>query len=190
MTCCIGYKTNKNIYFIGDTQGSYDENKEIRLDPKIFKMNNMLFAVCGSFRMRDVLMYELNIPKLGLNEDIDRYVRTTVINGIRNLFIEKGICIKTEESDLVSPGDILIAIRNKIYKIESDFQVGEINKPYVAIGCGSREAMAAMSMYERFFNLPKTKKEVNIFLVNTLETVAELNLNVNNQYNILSKAIL
>ena len=103
---------------------------------------------------------------------------------------EKGICIKTEESDLVSPGEILIAIRNKIYKIESDFQVGEINKPYVAIGCGSREAMAAMSMYERFFNLPKTKKEVNIFLINTLETVAELNINVNNEYNILSKVIL
>ena len=47
-----------------------------------------------------------------------------------------------------------------------------------------------MSMYERFFNLPKTKKEVNIFLINTLETVAELNINVNNEYNILSKVIL
>ena len=189
MTCCIGYKTNKKIYFISDTQGSNDDNKEIRLDPKIFKMNNMLFATCGSFRMRDVLRYELDIPKLKIGEDIDRYIRTTVINAIRDLFVDKGICIKTDETDLASPGDILINIKDKIYKIESDFQVGEINKPYVAIGCGAREAMAAMSMYERFFNLPETKKEVNTFLINTLATVAELNINVNDEYNMLSKVI-
>lgn len=189
MTCCIGYKTEKALYFISDTQGSTDDVKETRLDPKVFKVNNMLFATCGSFRMRDVLMYELDIPRLKANEDLDKYMRTTVINAIRDLFVEKGICIKTEESDLTSPGDILIGIKDKIYKIESDFQVGEINKAYVAIGCGSREAMAAMSMYEEYFDLPKTKKDINQFLIKTIKVVSNLNLNVNDIYELITQRI-
>lgn len=189
MTCCIGYKTDKMIYFAGDTQGSNTETKETRLDPKVFKNKNILIATCGSFRMRDVLMYELDLPKLNMDEDIDKYIRTTVINAIRNLFIEKGICIKNEESDLASPGDILLGIKDKIYKIESDFQVGEVDKPYVAIGCGSREAMGAMTMYEKYLDLPQTKKDTENFLINALETTAELNINVNNICNIISKRI-
>lgn len=189
MTCCIGYKTDKMLYFAGDTQGSNEDTKETRLDPKIFKLKNILVATCGSFRMRDVLMYELDIPKLKIGEDIDKYVRTTVINAIRSLFIEKNICVKNDETDLACPGDILLGIRDKIYKIESDFQVGEINKPYVAIGCGAREAMGAMTMYEKYLDLPKTKVEIENFLMNTLDVTADLNINVNNICNIISKRI-
>lgn len=189
MTCCIGYKTNKMLCFASDTQGSNEDTKETRLDPKIFKLNDMLIATCGSFRMRDVLMYELDIPKLKINEDIDKYVRTTVINGIRNLFIEKNICVKNDETDFASPGDILLGIQNKIYKIESDFQVGETDKAYVAIGCGAREAMGAMTMYEKYLSLPKTKNEIEKFLLNTLETTADLNISVNNICNTIFKRI-
>ena len=189
MTCCIGYKTVKGLYFASDTQGSNDDTKETRLDPKVFKVKNMLFATCGSFRMRDVLMYELDLPKCKIDEDIDRYMRTTVINAIRMLFIDRGICIKTDETDIASPGDILIGIHDKIYKIESDFQVGEISKPYVAIGCGAREAMGAMTMFEKYLDLPETNKDIRLFLENTLKTVAELNINVNDTINIISKRI-
>ena len=62
MTCCIGYKANNMLYFVGDTQGSIEDVKETRLDPKVFECNHMLFATSGSFRMRDVLMYELKVP--------------------------------------------------------------------------------------------------------------------------------
>lgn len=189
MTCCIGYRADNMLYFISDTQGSADSIKETRLDPKVFTYNHMLFATSGSFRMRDVLMYELDVPKLKPGEDIDRYIRTTVINAIRDLFIEKGICTKTDESDLNCPGDILIGIKNRIYKIESDFQVGEINKSYIAIGCGSREAMGAIGMYEKFMCLPSSKKQVTEFLVKTIETVSEINTTVNNIYEIITQRI-
>ena len=189
MTCCIGYKADNMLYFVGDTQGSIEDVKEIRLDPKVFKCNHMLFATSGSFRMRDVLMYELKVPKLKPNENVDKYVRTTVINAIHDLFIDKEICIKTDESDLNSPGDILIGIKDRIYKIEADFQVGEVNTPYIAIGCGSREAMGAIGMYKKFMPLPSSDKQIVQFLAKTLETVSEINTSVNNIYQIVTQRI-
>ncbi|MBR2240132.1 MAG: hypothetical protein IKO49_01090 [Bacilli bacterium] len=190
MTCCIGYIAKNKMYFVGDTAGTDDDNvQETRRDSKVFKLNNILFATAGSFRMRDLLMYNLVIPRLGKDEDIDKYVRTKLINNIRKLFIDNGVCIKTDESDQVSPGEILIGIKNRLYKIESDFQVGEAIKHYNAIGAGSREALGALDMYGKYNNYPDDDIDIKLLIDNAIEVAAGRNATVNMITKYITKSI-
>ena len=184
MTCCIGYKTEKFLYFIADTAGTDEDHvQEIRKDPKVFTRDNILFGTAGSFRMRDVLMYNLKIPTLTKSDksNIDFYVKKKLISAIRNTFIEEGVCIKTDESDQTCPGDILIGIQNKIYKIESDFQVGETAFSYNAIGSGSREALGALDMYSLIMDgkLPSKSIDVEKLLKQAMLIAANRNATVN-----------
>lgn len=184
MTCCIGYKTEKFLYFIADTAGTDEDHvQEIRKDPKVFTRDNILFGTAGSFRMRDVLMYNLKIPTLTKSDksNIDFYVKKKLISAIRNIFIEEGVCIKTDESDQTCPGDILIGIQNKIYKIESDFQVGETAFSYNAIGSGSREALGALDMYSLIVDgkLPSKSIDVEKLLKQAMLIAANRNATVN-----------
>lgn len=184
MTCCIAYKTDKTLYFIADTAGTDEDHvQEIRKDPKVFIRDNILFGTAGSFRMRDVLMYNLKIPSLTKSDksNIDLYVKKKLISAIRKVFIDEGVCIKTDESDQTCPGDILIGIKNKIYKVESDFQVGETAFSYNAIGSGSREALGALDMYSLLNNgkLPSRSMDVEKLLNQTMLIVAGRNATVN-----------
>ena len=183
MTCCIAYKTNEKIYFAADSAGTDEDGvQETRSDPKIFKIDNVLFATDSSFRMRDVLMYNLILPRKSRNETIDKYVRSKLISVIRNLLIDNGVCTKTDDCDQNCPGNILIGIKDKIYKIESDFQVGEVIRPYNAIGSGSREALAALDMY-MLCKKPScilNEFEIKDMFEKTFAIVANRNSDVNN----------
>lgn len=188
MTCCIGYKTDKALYFIADTAGTDEDHvQEIRKDPKVFIRDNILFGTAGSFRMRDVLMYNLKIPSLTKSDksNVDLYVKKKLISAIRNIFIDEGVCIKTDESDQTCPGEILIGVQNKIYKVESDFQVGETAFSYNAIGSGSREALGALDMYSLLNDgkLPSKTVEVERLLNQAMLIASGRNATVNQWFN-------
>ena len=182
MTCCIGYKTDKMIYFVADTAGTDDGGaQETRSDLKVFKIKNILFAVSGSFRMRDILMYNLELPKRNRRESTDKYIHCKLINSIREILIDNGACIKTDESENTCPGEILIGIDNRIYKIESDFQIGETNRPYNVIGSGFREASAALDMYHLCKNTKTiTDEEIKDMFSKVFDITANRNTSVNN----------
>ena len=192
MTCCIAYKSNDSLYFISDTAGTDEDGvQECRMDPKIFLKKRILFATDGSFRMRDVLMYNLDIPPLTKQDKLSprTYVISKLIPAIRQAFDEHEVYVKNEESDKVNPGNILIGIEDRIFKIECDFQVGEVSNCYNAIGDGSREALGALDMYGRLnnFNYPSKEKDIKELLNKAIGVSAFRNANVNCQCITLSQ---
>ena len=152
MTCCIAYKIkNKGIILVADTAGTDNcDNQLTRVDPKLFSRDDFMFAVAGSFRLRDVLMYDFDIPKKSKNVSIDKYMRTKFINALRNTCIDKGLIKKnddTNEEELV--GEFLVCYKDKIYKIESDLQVGESVDNFYIIGSGEQLAIGALAILEK-----------------------------------------
>lgn len=152
MTCCIAYKLkNKGVVLVADTAGTDgDDNQVTRADLKLCKIGDFMLAIAGSFRLRDVLMYDFSIPKKANNISIDKYMRTKFINAFRDTCVEKGLVKKnddTNEEELL--GEVLVCYKDKVYKIEVDFQVGESIDNFTVIGSGEQIALGALSILEK-----------------------------------------
>lgn len=149
MTCIVGLVHEGITYIGGDSLGSNGFSKTVRNDKKIFKLkdtNNSLIGYTSSFRMGQLLMY-----KSGLIDSRDEkdnlinheYLVTKFIPNVITLFEGGGYStIKNGEKE---GGEFLLGCKDKLYKIECDYQVGEPVSKYDA--CGSGEYFALGSLY-------------------------------------------
>lgn len=185
MTCVVAYRMKgRGVIIVGDSQAT-DESfyYEVRKDPKVFKLGNIVFGISGSYRLRDLLMYELKLPKRLHNESIDKYMRVKLTEEIRKLFIEKG-CIRIKDGEQESIGNILVGIKDRLFRIDGDFQVAEVVSDYDAIGCGDKLAYGALDMTRVTGYLDKMKRtpESITSLLNTVITlVANRSCGVNSK---------
>jgi len=165
MTCIIGYldKEQNKVYIAGDSAASNGEAHEIRRDTKVFKNGDFIFGCTSSYRMIQLLMYSF-IPPIIIGGDIHKYMCTDFINSIRKCFIEGGYLQKNIEGD-EKGGTFLVGYENRLFKIEEDFQVGEIASEFTAVGCGYAIALGALQI-SKDSNLNTNEK-----LIKALEAV-------------------
>lgn len=146
MTCIVGIvdKTLKTTYIGGDSLGSTNSFKVVRKDRKVFKpkkLNNVCVGFTSSFRMGNILSY---------NDDL--FVKDEILtheNMVKNFiprlskaFSEGGY--QTKDSDQISGGTFLVAQDDKLYKVDSDYQVAESDDLYDACGCGYIAALSSL----------------------------------------------
>lgn len=147
MTCIIGLKHNGITYIGGDSLGSNDYNKTLRNDKKVFKLQDTDNAVLGytsSFRMGQLLMYATDLIDKRDEPNIDhKYLVTKFIPNIIKLFEDGGYA--RNRSGEKYGGTFLLGYKDKLYSIQSDFQVGESLNNYDA--CGSGEDFALGSLF-------------------------------------------
>lgn len=117
-----------------------------RADRKLFCRTNskgeyLIFGCTSSFRMIQLLRYNLSIPDQ--KSDSDLYYMTTVfIDEVRKC-LKQGGYMKVENNEETG-GTFIVAYKREIYIIDNDFQVGICYDPYMAIGCGRNYAIAAI----------------------------------------------
>ena len=160
MTCIIGYidKKNNKTYMGCDSCASTGNDKIIRKDKKVFKSDynpNFLIGFTSSYRMGQLLMYadvkvfpsesDLNKNNLEVNH---KFMVTQIIPKIQQLFEEGGF------GDRDEGGEFLIAYKNQLYKIYSDFQVEENTLDYNSCGCGEYYAEGSL------FSLQDSNKNI------------------------------
>lgn len=160
MTCIIGIidKKNSKVYMGCDSCASAGSDKIIRKDKKVFKSEynpNFLIGFTSSYRMGQLLMYaedkvfpsESDLKKNNIEVN-HKFMVTQIIPKIQELFEEGGFGEKDEG------GEFLIAYKNQLYKIYSDFQVEESSIDYNACGCGEKYAVGSL------FSLSNSKKDL------------------------------
>jgi ATP-dependent protease HslVU (ClpYQ) peptidase subunit len=157
MTCIVGYKSDDgSITIAGDSFAGSLYTKSIRADKKVFKIWNSQdeFVIGGtySFRMLQILNYRFNppiIPSSSKNSDlIMQYMVTDFVDGVRSTFKDAGFGATETNNDNHSGdqgGEFLIAVRGRLFRIYSDYQVEEDILPYNACGSGGELAKAAIS---------------------------------------------
>lgn len=149
MTCIVGYidKANKTVYMGGDTVSVCGTKVLTRKDVKVFARTNpsnntMLIGFTGSFRMGQLLRYKLIIPKHLEGLSTFEYMCTYFIDAVRQVLKENGLTkVNNNEEEI---GTFLIAYNQRLFKVECDLQVGEIDLPYNSCGNGEDYAMATM----------------------------------------------
>lgn len=153
-TCITALKTaDGSVLMAGDSAGVSVQSLAIvtRSDRKVFLKHDTMgneFGVgfCGSYRMGQLIQYNLTIPPIPIDTDLHEYMVLTFIPALRTCLKEGGFTTienNTETSDV-----FLISVKGRIFYIDSDFQVGENADPYSACGCGEDLALGAFSATE------------------------------------------
>ncbi|CAB4196908.1 Ntn_hydrolase domain containing protein [uncultured Caudovirales phage] len=138
MTCVVGFEDKGNIYIGADSAGVAGLELSIRADEKVFINGPFIVGFAGSFRMGQLLRYKFDPPKQSVKTDDMKYMVTDFIDAVRKCFTDNGF------GSASTGGLFLVGYNKKLYRVDSDFQVGKLVLPYAAIGCGDHYALGSM----------------------------------------------
>lgn len=147
MTVIVGLEANGKVVMGADSIGVNNYLAEIRLDPKIFFVDEMMIGFCGSFRMGQLLQYRLEIPKHPDGIPDHEYLCTAFVDAVKKLFNDHEV--EKERSGVKEAiGAFLVGYRGHVYAIFEDYQVGRSHAGYASVGAGDQYALGAMSATE------------------------------------------
>lgn len=143
MTCIVGYLKDDTVYMGSDSAAVSDIDITVRQDEKMFVNGEFVIGCTTSFRMIQILRYSFVPPKI-TGTDLHKYMCTAFIDKVRDAFLAGGF----EPSSFEDEGPMfLVGVRNRIFIVETDYQVGEHVDGIYGIGCGGDYAMSALKAY-------------------------------------------
>lgn len=145
MTCVIGHKTRDGIWIGADSAGTDPwGGQTIRADTKVFRIGRMTMGFCGSFRMGQLLRFDLKPTPHPDGMPPYEYMVRVFISDVRKVLKEGGFA--HVKHGVEEGGEFLVAYRDSLYHVESDFQVGIGADSYACIGSGGMVASGAMAI--------------------------------------------
>lgn len=142
MTCVVGIVHEGAIYMGADSAGSDGWGLQIRADTKVFVKDRFAFGFTSSFRMGQLLRYSLMIPRRHPDTDLAEFMSTAFIDACRSTLKAGGWAKKDGERE--EAGVFLVGCYGRLFRIDTDYQVGELVQPFHACGCGEQYAMGAL----------------------------------------------
>lgn len=144
MTCIVGIETETCVYVAGDFQGSSEIQKSDYHNSKVFKIGDVVIGYTTSYRFGQLLEVHLTTPITpARTEDIYKWLIKTLVPEIRNILLEA-----KEEC-----GDALIAVRNQLYQLSSDYSVLRSVNGFDAVGSGAHYALGCLHAQSRLDDL-------------------------------------
>jgi len=142
MTCIIGLVDSEKIYMGCDSAGVAGLDICGRADQKIFKVDNFIMGFTSSFRMGQLLRYDFNPSKRHPDIDVYKYMVTEFINEVRSCLKRGGYASKENETE--KGGTFLVGYAGNLFRIGSDYQVGQNILPFDSCGCGQNYALGSL----------------------------------------------
>ena len=173
MTCIVGVKTDTGVLLAGDSLGSAGYHGRVRADIKVFRLTPEI--ACGftsSYRMGQILRFHVEPPCI--HGDLYEWAVREFIPVVRAAFKEHGY--STIQNNEESGGTFLVAVRDRLFQVEDDFQVAESVWDFDACGCGDAYAMGAM------WSLRAAKLKPRQFLTKALDAAVEFSGGVRGPY--------
>ena len=127
----------------GDSAAVSDWDIQVSANPKVFQIGDFLIGYTSSFRMGQLLQYNLEIPENTCGKDDMKYLVTKFIPAVRDC-LKNGGYTKID-SNQENGGFFLVGYRGKAYKVASDFQITRMSNKFVAVGCGEKYALGALA---------------------------------------------
>ncbi len=136
MTAIAGVVHNNRVWIGGDSAGVDVSNLAMidRVDTKVFVNDGFVFGFTSSFRMGQLLHHKFTPPHYHVDEDLDKFMVTSFIDGVRDCLKAGGYSKKENEEE--SAGTFMVGYRGRLFLINDDYQVGESRDGYDACGCG------------------------------------------------------
>lgn len=150
MTCVVGMVHKGKMILGADSAGvTSNFHLEIRRDSKVHALagGRVLMGFSGSFRGGQILAHRLSVPRMRGDGDAYRYMAIEFVDAMRQCFKDHGYAtisnaVETHETHAI------VATEGRLFKLYNDYQVGEYDVPYAAIGCGQEIALGALHATE------------------------------------------
>ncbi|ELW0836637.1 hypothetical protein ACRYKS_22095 [Escherichia coli] len=180
MTCIIAHTNGTSSFIAGDKLGSNGFTKAVQTEPKVFekefiKLNEdgltrtkevMALGYTTSFRMGQLLNYNLTLPEQVAGETFSQYLVLKVIPIIRQMFKDEWGA--RDASQDVGGGQFIILHNHTIYEVQEDFSVLQPKTQITAVGSGTYHAIASMSAYI------EVQEETNVQLHERVESIFKI----------------
>jgi ATP-dependent protease HslVU (ClpYQ) peptidase subunit len=143
VTCIVGVEEDGKVVIGGDSAGVDGWlRRTVRADAKVFTNGPFIMGFTTSFRMGQLLRYNLKVAAKPEGVDDDEYMSTWFIDAVR-------ACLKTGgyakvEYQREEGGVFLVGYHGHLYAVEDDFQVGRSVETFAAVGCGATLALGAL----------------------------------------------
>lgn len=144
MTCIVAVADDGIVYMGADSASSAWGYNYVhsRKDAKVFKLGEAVVGFTSSWRMGQVLHYELKLPEVPEGCELHEYMVRCFVPKLREAAKAAGALTTKEGTE--SLGQFLVGLRGRIFCVESDFGVGEYMQDYAACGCGMMCAEGAL----------------------------------------------
>lgn len=151
MTCIVGIRHASGVVLAGDSVGvDGGGGAQMRRDPKVFALNrHVAIGYTSSFRMGQLLRFNLALPAIvdavgdKRTEDAFQWAVKEFVPACRAAFKEGGYGKEGGERGDVG-GYFLLAVRDRLFEVQGDYQVAEPDPQYVATGSGESYALGAL----------------------------------------------
>lgn len=149
MTCVVSIETEKGVYLGCESLGSNTFTSDNYHYGKIFQVGEMFFGISGSYRIAQALQYNLVVPERGEAEDDEAFLAGKLVNHMRLTLAECG-CLSQTSSDgtpsvqNMGEASLILAYRDKIYLIQTDFSILRPKSGEICIGSGGYHAQASL----------------------------------------------
>jgi len=151
MTCIIGVEHCGRVYMGGDSAAVSGWDIVPTDDRKVFVVEDMIIGYTSSFRMGQLLKYELEIPEhsslAGMN-----YLVKDFIPAVRACLKDGGYT--RIENNREEGGLFLVGLGGRLYQVADDFQVLRSMRGVAAVGCGASYALGALTAMMPFDDGP------------------------------------
>ncbi len=143
MTCIAGIAQDGNVYIGGDSAGVSDWDTTTLSSPKVFHVGDFLIGYTSSFRMGQLLQYQLSVKEQ--DGECDRaYMITVFAEAVREVLKSYGYA--SIDNNTESGGAFLVGYRGRLYGMGQNFAVLERADMFDAVGCGKFYALGALAV--------------------------------------------
>lgn len=152
MTCIVAIKDGAGGVLMGaDSAAASGWTLRPRVDPKIYRNGPFLFGFTTSFRMGQLLGYAFECPDRRLDRPVEQFMATSFIDAVRTCLKVGGFARKDNETE--QGGVFLVAYEGRIFRVDSDYHVGESTMDFDACGCGEDIALGSLFSTQDFMDV-------------------------------------
>lgn len=143
MTCIAGLIDNGKVYMGADSAATNSSfSLSVRADQKVFVKDDFIMGFTTSYRMGQLLQYNLQLSPRPESQDIFEYMVTSFVEAVRKCLKDGGFAEKKDEKE--TAGTFLVGYQGRLFCVEGGYQVEETLLPYNAIGSGIDIALGAL----------------------------------------------
>lgn len=166
MTCLLATVHEGKIYMAGDSCVANSYRRQIMSDSKVLRFDNMLIGFAGWPRDMQIVMTEYS--PAGHPEGMDdlRYVIKYIAEPIRQLTRDFEHA-QIQENKATMESQLLVGYHQRVYTIETNFQITTNDENFGVVGSGTYYALGAFAALSESQGLTLEGR-----LLKTLEIVA------------------
>lgn len=128
------------VHVGADSVASADGFNELRNNAKVFRVEELVIGVCGSFRFMQIMNYRLRSMLTVRPTTPDLYLEWLATDFVE---VVKTLSKTHMHDDDERESTMLVAVGTSIFVIEPDLQVGQPSAIYTATGSGRSYALGA-----------------------------------------------